>query len=210
MITPIKIGIVDDHPGVRIAIRGLLANASDIEVIGEGANGTEAIRLADVKRLDLLLLDVEMPKLTGYEVVRRIREKGTDVKVLALSTYDDPMYILGMMENGADGYITKDEAPGLLLSAIRSIMNDKVKWISPKVAKKVSQVQLEDKTFTGRELEILRYIALGNSNDEIMRNLDISDRLLQRHIQLLMDKFNVSTLESLKESAQGVISTARS
>jgi DNA-binding NarL/FixJ family response regulator len=207
MDKPIRIGIVDDHPGVRVAVRGLLANAQDIEVVGEGVNGTEAVTLADIKKPDVLLLDVELPAMSGYEVVRRIREKGLEVKVLALSTYDDPMYILGMLENGADGYLTKDEAPHFLLPAVRSIMHDKVKWISPKIANQVSQIQLENMTFTGRELHLLRYIVLGSSNEEIMHKLDISEKLLQRYIELLMEKFNVTSLKSLQKAAQGVIST---
>jgi DNA-binding NarL/FixJ family response regulator len=210
MDVPIRIGIVDDHPGVRVAVRGLLASAKDVVVIGEGVNGLEAIQLANAQEPDVLLLDVELPSMNGYEAVRRIRESNPNVKVLALSSYNDPMYILGMLENGADGYITKDEAPRLLLTAVHSIINDRVKWISPEVAKQVSHIQLDDKTFTGRELEILRYIVLGKPNVEIMHSLDISENLLHRYIEILMEKFNTSSVDDLKASAEQVISTERS
>jgi two-component system NarL family response regulator len=206
----IRIGIVDDNPGVRVAVRGLLANAKDIVVVGEEVNGTEAVQLADTKTPDVLLLDVELPTMSGYEAVKIICENSPQVKVLALSTYNDPMYILGMLENGAAGYLTKDEAPGLLLIAVRSIMHDHVKWISPKIASQVSKIQMDDKTFTGRELEILRYIVIGKPKDEIMRVLDINDNLFERYVDLLLQKFNVTDIDALKEAARDVISTARS
>ncbi len=204
----IRIGIVDDHPGVRVAVRNFLANAQDIIVVGEGVDGTEAIQLANSQKPDILLLDVELPALKGYEVIQRIRQSEPEVKVLALSSYNDPMYILGMLENGAAGYLTKDEAPHMLLVAVRSIMQDKVKWISPKVASQVSHITLDDKTFTGRELEILRLIALGKPDEEIMRAIDINEKLLSRYIGLLTEKFHVSTREELISAALGVISTA--
>lgn len=209
MDKPIRIGIVDDHPGVRVAVKGLLAQAKDMVVVGEGVNGVEAVILANTEALDILLLDVELPAMNGYEAVRKIREIKPEVKVLALSSYNDPVYILGMLENGADGYLTKDEAPSLLLPAIRSIMRDKVKWLSPKVANQVINVQLDDKSFTGREIEILRFIALGKSDGEIVHGLGITEKMLPRYIAILMEKFNSKSRESLKESAQSVISTER-
>lgn len=207
MNKPIRVGIVDDHPGVRIAVRDLLANADDIIVVGEGVDGREALQLANDIWMDVMLLDVELPVMRGYEVVQHIRDCKPEIKVLALSSYDDPMYILGMLENGAAGYITKDEAPVLLLEAVRSIMKDHVKWISPKVAEQVSHIKLENRTFTGRELEILRYIMLDKPDEEITSNLELSDKLLTRYIDILMDKFDVSSREDLKEAAEGVIST---
>jgi two-component system NarL family response regulator len=206
----IRIGIVDDNPGVRVAVRGLLANAKDIIVVGEGVNGEEAVQLADTKPPDVLLLDVELPALSGYEAVKLICENSPQVKVLALSTYNDPMYILGMLENGAAGYLTKDEAPGMLLIAVRSIMHDHVKWISPKVASQVSKIQMNDKTFTGRELEILRYIVIGKPKEEILQELDLKDNLFERYIDLLLQKFDVTNIDALKEAARDVISTTPS
>jgi DNA-binding NarL/FixJ family response regulator len=206
---PIRIGIVDDHPGVRVAVRGLLAHDKDIVVVGEGANGPEAVQLASSQTPDVLLLDVELPVMGGHEVVRRLRELKPEVKVLALSSYNDPMYILGMLENGADGYITKDEAPHLLLVAVRSIVKDKVKWISPKVARQVSQIKLENMTFTGRELEILRCLMLDTPDEGITQTLNIDNKLLEKYLGLLMDKFGVSSREELRVAACRVISTER-
>ncbi len=202
----IRLCIVDDHPGVRAAIRGLLANSKDIQIIGEGANGAEAIQLADKDRPDILLLDVELPVIRGDEVAKKVHETMPEVKILALSSYNDPMYILGMLENGAAGYITKDEAPNLLVGALHSIMQDQVKWISATVANQVSQIILANKVFTGRELEILRYIMLDTPDEEMCRLLQIDEGLLNRHISLLQEKFDASSREDLKIAAQGIIS----
>ncbi len=210
MKKPIRVGIVDDHAGVRVAIRDLLADEKDILVVGEGENGAEAIQLADQLKPDVLLLDVELPVIRGDEAILQIRETSPEVKVLALSSYDDPMYIHGMVENGAAGYIMKDEASKFLLVAIRSIMRDKVKWISPNLANQVSQIMLENKVFTGHELSILRYIVLDKTDDEIASAMEIDEKLLNRYIALLMEKFNVSTRENLKSAAQDVISTSNS
>ncbi len=206
----LRIGIIDDHPGVRVEIRNLLASDKDIVVVGEGANGLDAIQLAYQMKPDVLLLDVELPLLRGDEVVKRLREVEPEVRVLAISSYDDPMYILGMLENGAVGYITKDEAPHSLIGAIHSIVDEKVKWISPSVANQVSKISLKNKTFTGRELAILRYIALRDSDEEICRTLEIDEQLLKRHVELLMRKFDVTSREGLIIAAQGVISTTNS
>lgn len=206
----IRVGIVDDHSGVRQEIRKLLTSDKDIIIVGEGATGADAIEIASHIKPDVLLLDVELPIMRGDEVVTRLRETTPEVKVLAISSYDDPMYIMGMLENGAVGYITKDEAPRFLINAIHSVMSDKVKWISSRVAKQVSQVSIENKTFTGRELEILRYLELGKSNEAICRVMDIDQGLLNRHLSLLMRKFDVTTRVALIEAAQGVISTSSS
>ena len=134
----IRVVIVDDHPGVRAGIRKLLFAAKDILVVGEGTNGLEAIQLAEAHNPDVMLLDVELPILRGDMVVRKIRDAQPGVKVLAVSSYHDRSYVQGMMENGAFGYITKDEAPELLVEAVRSVFNGKTKWVSPRALKYAS------------------------------------------------------------------------
>src|SRR5512138_2248419 len=120
----IKVLIVDDHPGVRVGIKRLLQTAEDMVVVGEGVNGAEAIELVATQTSDILLLDIELPDQRGDAVMRHIHNTYPDMKVLAVSSYSDRDYILGMLENGASGYITKDEAPMMLLDAIRSIIRN--------------------------------------------------------------------------------------
>jgi DNA-binding NarL/FixJ family response regulator len=206
----IRVGIVDDHPGVRAAIRSLFVNANDIEIVGEGVNGAEALQLADQEKPDILLLDVEMPILRGDEVLQRVREEQPEVQVLALSSYNDAGYILGMLENGAAGYLLKEEAPSMLVKAVRSIVKDEVKWISPQVADHVSDINLGNKTFTGHELEVLRYIMLGREDEEITTLMKLTERLFMQHINKLMEKFEVSSRQDLKIAAHDVICTVTS
>lgn len=205
----IRVGIVDDHPGVRAAIRGLFVNANDIVIVGEGVNGAEALQLADQEKPDVLLLDVEMPILSGDEVCLMVHESQPEIKILAVSSYNDPIYIMGMLENGAAGYLLKEEAPKMLVNAVRSIMQDEVKWLSPEVAHQVSDVTLDNKRFTGHELEILRYMMLGSDDKEIARAMKIDEMQLQQHIQQIMEKFDVLTRKELKVAAHSVISTIR-
>jgi DNA-binding NarL/FixJ family response regulator len=118
---PIRIVVADDHLSVRAGIRRLLATASDIVIVGEAGDGAQALSLVETLLPDILLLDVEMPKLDGLHVAARLRERQSPVRVLALSAYNDRQYILGMLENGAVGYLTKDEAPAILVDMLRRV-----------------------------------------------------------------------------------------
>ncbi len=207
MSMPIRVAIVDDHPGVRAGIKNLLAAETDIQVVGEGANGIEAIRLAEQEKPDILLLDVEIPIMRGDEVTEQLHKRLPEVKVLAVSSYDDPMYIQGMLESGAVGYITKEEVPGLLLEALHSILQDKVKWISPHSASKISRITLEDNNYSGQELDILRTMVLGKPINEIMQTLNIDEATLNDAIQKLMAKFNVTSKIELVRAARCLLST---
>lgn len=131
----IRVVIVDDHAGVREGIKRILVAASDIVVIGEGATGADALRLARDHRADVMLLDMELPVLRGDQVAQIMRDTQSRVKILAVSSYDDRSYVQSMVENGAMGYITKDEAAELLVEAVRQVHAGKTAWISPRVQK---------------------------------------------------------------------------
>ncbi len=207
MRMPMRVAIVDDHPGVRAGIKSLLAVEKDIQMVGEGANGLEAIQIAEQEKPDILLLDVEIPIIRGEEVTRRLHEKLPEVKVLAVSSYDDPMYIQGMLESGAVGYITKEEVPQLLIGAIHSILEDKVIWISPHSASRISRITLEDNNYTGREIDILRTMVLGKPIDEILHSLNIDEATLNDSLKTLMLKFKVTTQIELVRAARCLLST---
>lgn len=200
--TPIRIAIVDDHPGVRAGIKNLLKPIDDVVVIGEGEDGSQALKLAEEKKPDILLLDVELPVMRGEEVARRLRKIHPEIKVLALSSYNERLYIQGMMKNGAAGYITKDEAPSMLVDAIHSIHNENKPWISPRAEQESNSYLLDQKTFTNRELEILKSIQSGNTNPEIAGQLGISEENLSRYLKLFMIKFNVDSRAELIKAAE--------
>ena len=202
----IKVLIVDDHSGVRTGLKNLLMSAKDIKVVGEGGNGAEAIELVATKNSDILLLDMELPDQRGDIVMRKIHDMHPDMKVLAVSSYSDRDYILGMMDNGAAGYITKDEAPTMLLEAIRSIINKNENWFSPQAIKISTPTSLEQQTLTKREIQILEQLVRDRSADEIAASLGISKTQVENFLKLLMKKYEADSLIMLKNIGQRVLS----
>lgn len=194
----IKVLIVDDHPIVRTAIRSLLRAASDIVVVQEGGSGAQAIELARREKPDLILLDIELPDLRGDAVLKKIREMNLDTRVLAVTSYSDREYLLSMLENGASGYITKDEVPAKLLEAIRSIVYSGRSWFSPQVIKSGSTAPPEEQTLTEVEIKILRQLLAGGSQAEIARALGLDEARIARFLGIMMMKFEVDSLAALK------------
>ncbi len=202
----IKVLIVDDHSGVRTGIRKLLQTAKDMVVVGEGANGAEAIELVATRDSDILLLDIELPDQRGDAVMRRIHDMYPEMKVLAVSSYSDRDYIFGMLENGVSGYITKDEAPMMLLDAIRAIIRTGTNWFSPHVLKNSGISSIEEQTLTKREVVILEQLLLDRSLDEIAGFTGIDTAQVEKYLTILMSKFEVGSLASLKRLAARILS----
>jgi DNA-binding NarL/FixJ family response regulator len=206
----IKVLIVDDHSGVRAGIKNLLQTAKDMVVVGEGGNGAEAIELAATRNPDILLLDIELPDQRGDMVMRHIHDTQPDMKVLAVSSYSDRDYILGMLENGAAGYITKDEAPVMLLDAIRSIINKGISWFSPRAVKNSGIPSVEEQTLTKREVEILEQLIEGRSPQEIASLLNMDVEQVNKYLKLLMRKFETESMAALKQIATRILSRRES
>lgn len=201
----IKVLVVDDHSGVRTGIKKLLQAAEDMVVVGEGVNGAEAIELVASRNSDILLLDIELPDQRGDVVMRHIHNTYPNMKVLAVSSYSDRDYIFGMLENGVAGYITKDEAPAMLLDAIRNIVYNNESWFSPRVLKNSGIPSIEEQMLTKREVEILEQLVLNHSTQEIAAFLNMSVAQVEKYLKLLMTKFEVESLTSLKHIAQRIL-----
>lgn len=206
----IKVLIVDDHSGVRTGIKHLLQTADDMVVVGEGVNGAEAIELVTAKKPDILLLDIELPDQRGDAVMRHLHATQPDIKVLAVSSYSDRDYIFGMLENGAAGYITKDEAPMMLLDAIRNIVYEDKSWLSPRVIKHSGIPSIEEQTLTKREVEILEQLIEDRSLAEIAAFLHMKGEQVEKYLKLLMTKFETESLGALKQIAKRLLSRHRS
>jgi DNA-binding NarL/FixJ family response regulator len=193
----IKVVLADDHPRVRAGIRNLLTPSPDIQVVGEARDGLEALDLVNDLRPDVLVLDVEMPKMNGQQVAQRLKDDGSPVHVLALSAYDDKEYILGMLENGAVGYLTKDEAPEVLAHAIRGVSRGEQGWVSQRVASIISSLKedipLNGVSMTPREKAVLDLVIEKRTDQEIATTLGISEGLVQRHVELLCLKLKTSS-----------------
>lgn len=197
--------IVDDHPIVRAGMRAILDSARDINILGEGANGADALRLVDDFCPDVLVLDVQLPDLNGLEVTRQLREKSTATAVLILTVHNDPQTVFGLLESGAVGYVLKDEALETLVNAVRAAARGET-WLSPAVASQVVRRAVNGSplqavagfpeiqaALTPREVETLRLLARGLDNTAIARELVVTKRTVQNHISNIYAKLGVTS-----------------
>lgn len=187
----IRVVLADDHARVRKGIRNLLERPADILVVGEASNGPQALKLVQELDPDVLLLDVEMPGMNGNQVAAELRERGSQVRILVLSAYDDKQYIMGMLESGVAGYLTKEEVPEVLETAVRGIAHGKTGWVSQRVASQIaswSKRRGERTTLTKRELAVLQLVSSQSTDQEIAETLGISKKIVERHIKHLCTK----------------------
>lgn len=193
----IRVMLADDHVMMREGIRQLLEFDGSIEVVAEANDGEECIeKLLDVKP-QILLLDINMSKKNGIEVLKEIKNKKIDVKVLILTVHDSVEYLLKAVELGVDGYIMKDSESAELKKAINVIM-DGESYIQPKlvpalnnrlVARDIDKDKID--SLTSRELEVLIQVANGMFNKEIATSLNISERTVKNHISNIFKKIGV-------------------
>ncbi len=196
----IRVLVVDDHTLVRDGIRALLALAADIEVVGEAADGREA--LEKVRRLapDVVLMDLAMPIMGGLEATRRIRREFPRTKVLAVTQYDDSDYVIPVIEAGARGFVTKMAAFSELASAIQAVYSGG-SYLSPSAAavlveecqQKITVEGEKDpyQQLTDREKEVLKLVVEGHTAREIADMLVISPKTVEWYKTSLMNKLNI-------------------
>ena len=193
----IRVLLVDDHPVVRSGIRSLIEMATDIEIVGEASTGAEALQLVEQTNPEVLLLDLELPDIQGTQVAQQIGQLHPKVKILVLSAHDDPIYIRELLELGAAGYLMKEEAPEVIVDAVRGIAQGQQGWVSRRVAAQIaSWVQVGrsgEIKLTLREQEVLRLIVYGKTNQAIAVNLDISEKTVEKYISAIFTKLNVAS-----------------
>jgi len=196
-VNTIRVVLADDHPIVRSGIRDLLEKAPDIEVVGEANDGTQAFRMVQELVPDVLLLDMEMPGLTGTEVARRLNAAAPSVRILALSAYDDKQYILGMLSSGAAGYLTKEEVPEAIIEAVRGVSRGEEGWVSRRVAARMAAWTRDNDTakspLTERETDVLRLVVAGKTNQEIGAALGISEKTVEKHLESVFSRLGVAS-----------------
>lgn len=193
----IRVILADDHPVVRTGIRNLLSRSTDIEIVGEASSGDEALRLVEELSPDILLLDMEMPGIKGVEVAQRLHNLNSPVKILALSAYDDKQYIQELLESGAAGYLTKEEAPDTIVDAIRGVSQGEQGWVSRRVAAQMSVWMREEdqdsSRLTNREMEVLRLVVEGKTNQGIGLALGISEKTVEKYLEAVFSKLGVTS-----------------
>ncbi|KQZ11013.1 response regulator transcription factor [Agromyces fucosus] len=199
MTTAIRIVVADDHPIVRAGIIGLLEAEAGLEVVGEAADGAEAVAVAASERPDLVLMDLRMPQLDGAAATARILAEVPGTRVLVLTTYETDDHILAAIEAGASGYLLKAAPQAEILAGIRAVAAGETVLAPSIAAKLVSRVRADAASVAApapalsrRELEVLRLVAEGRSNPEIARALFIGEATVKTHLLHVFEKLEVN------------------
>lgn len=192
-----KVMIADDHGIVRSGITLLLERQPDIDVIGEAGDGAEALKLAIDRRPDVAILDISMPKLTGLQAAREIKQQAPEVNVLLLSMHDDERYLYEALRVGAGGYVLKRAADQDLVRAVRAV-NDGEPFLTDDAQRSLVKAWMEsgeeprrDK-LTDRELEVVKLIAEAHTNKQIAEILGLSEKTVESHRSNILNKLGMS------------------
>jgi len=197
----IRVVIADDHALVREGTRQILEDQPGLAVVGEAADGEEAVALASRLRPDVVLMDIAMPRLNGIEATRLIKQASPSTSVLVLTAYDDDQYIYALLDAGAAGYLLKNVRGDELAQAVRAVAEGE-SVLHPAIASKVfkrytspgqASGQEEMEPLTERESEVLAMAAKGLSNKMIARDLNLSDRTVQVHLSNIFGKLGVAS-----------------
>jgi DNA-binding NarL/FixJ family response regulator len=202
----IRLFMADDHALVRSGLKQIFAQASDVEVVGEAATGAQVLERLHQLPCDLLLLDLNMPGINGSDLIARVKTYRSDLPILVLSMHNEPEVASRMLKAGANGYITKDCEPEVLLAAIRAVAAHG-NYIDPVIAAKMvfvstaaPQVPLH-LSLSERELEIFHLLTAGHSVNSIGTQLFISGKTVSTHKARLMEKLNVDNMADLMRYA---------
>jgi NarL family two-component system response regulator LiaR len=191
----IRILIVDDHGVVRQGLRMYLALDPELEVVGEAANGAEALRLAHEWKPDVVLMDLLMPVMDGIAATEAIRRELPEVEVIALTSVLEDSAIYGAMRAGAIGYLLKDTQADQLCQAIKAAAAGQVQMSPSVAARLLREVRSPEnpEPLTERETEVLRQLALGKSNKEIAADLAIAEKTVRTHVSNILGKLGVTS-----------------
>jgi DNA-binding NarL/FixJ family response regulator len=201
MTTPLKIRVLlaDDHEVVRSGLRMVLEAQSDIEVVAEAADGAQALEQALSKEVDLTVLDVSMPRMTGLQAAAELHRRRPELRILMLSMHDNEQYFFEALKAGASGYVLKTAANRDLVEACRACMRGEAFLYPPAVATLVRDYldgarlgeAPPDDPLTARELEVVKLIAEGHTSEEIAAELVLSKKTVERHRANILDKLGM-------------------
>ncbi len=190
---PIRVLLADDHSVVRQGLRMFLSLDPDLEIVGEAANGAEAVQLAHALQPDVVLMDLLMPVMDGVTAIGHLRRELPDIEIVALTSVLEDTAVMGAIRAGAIGYLLKDTEADELRKAIKAAAAGQVQ-LSPKVAARLMrEVQVPDspESLTERETEVLRLLAKGCSNKDVALALSIGEKTVKTHVSNILSKLGV-------------------
>lgn len=199
MSSPVRVLVVDDHVVVRRGIRALLSTDSGLRVVGEAANGAQAIRAAADLSPDVILMDLVMPEVDGIEAVKQIKAHEPSARILVLTSFSTDDKVLPALKAGALGYLLKDSGPDELIQAIYQVYRGESS-LHPQIARKLlreivageSRPETAD-PLTPREVEVLKLVAQGQSNHDIATELKVSEATVRTHVSSILAKLHLAS-----------------
>lgn len=197
-----KLLIADDHAIVRSGLRQIFAMTPDLQVVGEAVSGAEVLDSLRQAPYDVLLLDLNMPGISGADLIARVRAHRPDLPILVLSMHDQPPVVASALKAGATGYATKDCEPDTLFAAVRQVARGQ-RYISPALAEKMvlqatlQAPELAHELLSQRELEVLRLLTKGLGVNAIAEQLAISNKTVSTHKTRMMEKLQLTNLADL-------------
>ncbi|QBF31469.1 response regulator transcription factor [Thalassococcus sp. S3] len=200
MTDPVRVLIVDDHPMVAQGIQSILETYDDVDVIGTLGNGQDAVDRATELQPDVILMDLNMPKLGGLSATEILLERRPDTRILVLSMHDSPEYISSALSHGAMGYILKDVPTDEIKQAIDTVMRGE-RYLCTGAQGSLEPKDSAREALTGREQTILLQLAQGKSNKEVALALDISVRTVETHRKNIKRKLGISSTAGLTRYA---------
>lgn len=193
--TRLRLVVVDDHALFRRGLVGLLADMPEFEVVGEAGDGIQALQIIAAQNPDLVLLDVNMPKMDGIDTVQKLREQKNQVHILMLTISKNDEDLLGAIRAGADGYLLKNTDPEDLRKALLEVAGGKG-VLSPEVTAQVMRAAMNSGSapqplLSDREMDVLRCLAAGQTTHQISTTLFISENTVKTHVRHILEKMNV-------------------
>lgn len=206
-MAPIRVLVADDHPVVRTGLRAILSSQADVEVVGEAADGAEAVRLTAEVRPDIVLLDLTMPRGGGAGCIRSIRDAGTGARILVLSMHDDPAVVRETLQAGASGYLVKHAVDTELVLALRAVKRGEIYLHSSLTHALIEETsghlpagadgQSRYDLLSKREKEVFQWLTRGYTNQQIADRLCLSPKTIETHRAHLLEKLGIRSRAEL-------------